>query len=600
MSARVYTYGTRGMIEELSPLRKYHSCTVVNVGGVKICIDCGSPTLFRHALNSAALVISHCFDERTEIFTNQGWKKFPELSGLDHVATLDDAGYLTFEKPVDYIEQDYTGPMYYLDADFLNMMVTPNHKLYVVVNPRDSTYPSQRDLRHSNYSAFTSVLASECFGRVKRLKCSFKWKGTLSVDPFFEENLSEWVRLLGWVLSGGYCDTRFISVFNCDPKVADEVASLWSEVGFKPVVHQRVTPQNTLIYVVTVYNTTLAQRLRNCGVVAREKKAPEWLKGLPPDYIELFLDSYFRGDGTRTGANQIITSSPQMADDLQELIFKVGGIAGIVRRKGEHRNIGPSGPYKCRDWDCFMVRWVRTRKVALNRQQSSKLSTRSVETWVPYQGKIYCVTLPSHTRHLVLVRREGNVHFSMNSHPDHVLGLVDKKIEVPTYIGEFSTHMDPVPFYFKKLEFENLKVVKRRVRVKGLTVEFVPTHHSLRCPMCAIYFPDLKLMVATDIVAPIGGWSQWKRKVRFYIGDCSSPVAPIIRRRDGKVFGHASAASQIKALGDKHYLFTHHGKQTVGLEEREVISRIGAPIRVAKDGDAFDLDEAKGFVRGRS
>jgi len=29
----------------------------------------------------------------------------------------------------------------------------------------------------------------------------------------------------------------------------------------------------------------------------------------------------------------------------------------------------------------------------------------------------------------------------------------------------------------------------------------------------------------------------------------------------------------------------------------EVIKRIGAPVKVAKDGDIFDLDDEKGFVR---
>jgi len=600
MSTRVYTYGTRGMIEEWSTLRKYHSCTVVSVEGVKICIDCGSPALFRHVLNADALVISHCFDEKTEIFTNHGWKKFPELSGLDQVATLDDEGYLTFEKPVDYIEQDYVGPMYYLDTDFLNMMVTPNHKLYVIVNPRESAYLTltQRDPEHPDYSAFKPVQALECFGRVKRFKSSFKWKGVQRVDPFFRENLSEWVRLLGWVLSEGHCGTWNVSVHNCDPKVVDEVVSLWRKLGFEPSLYSKVNHCGKIAYSVVVHNAELARRLKEYGVVACEKRVPEWIKELTPEYIKLFLDSYFRGDGSwggRGSAKRIATASPRMSNDLQELIFKIGDTARITPRKGGYCSIGPNAPYKCKDY--FVVKWVRTHKTPLDRHQSNKLSTRSVEAWVPYEGKIYCVTLPNHTNHTVLVRRGGRVHWSLNSHPDHTLGLVDKKIEVPTSMGEFSTHMDPVPSYFKKIEFKNLKVVKRRVKVKGLTIEFVPTHHSLRCPMCAIYFPDLRLMVATDIVAPVGGWSQWKRKIRFYVGDCSSPAAPIIRRRNGKIFGHASVVSQIKALGDKHYLFTHHGRQTIELKEREVIKRIGAPIKVAKDGDVFDLDDERGFVR---
>ena len=573
MSVKVYTYGTRGMIEEWSLLRKYHSCTVVNVGGVKICIDCGSPALFRHVLNADALVISHCFDEETEIFTDRGWKKFPELSGLDQVATLDDEGFLTFEKPVDYIEQDYVGPMYYLDTDFVNMMVTPNHKLYTVVNPRDF-----------DHSAFTPVLASECFGRAKRFKSSFKWKGVQRVDPFFRGNLSEWVRLLGWFLSGGHCDTKHVSISNCDPKVVGEVASLWQKVGFSPTLYPNSAHCDTTFYVVTVYNVELAKRLRDFS--AYEKRVPEWIKELTPEYIKQFLDAYFKGDtvcgGERGPVSQAATASSQMASDLQELILKIGDTARIVRRTGRYRKVGPGKDY-------FLVKWVHN--------QSSKFSARSFEEWIPYEGKIYCVTLPDYTNHTVLVRREGRVHWSLNSHPDHTLGLVDKKIEVPTFIGEFSTHMDPVPSYFKKIEFQNLKTVKRRIRVRGLTIEFVPTYHSLKCPMCAIYFPDLRLMVATDIVAPVGGWSQWKRKIRFYVGDCSSPVAPIIRRKDGKVFGHASAASQIKALEDKHYLFTHHGRQTIGLKEREVIRKIGMSVKVAKDGDVFVLNDKEGFVR---
>ena len=216
-------------------------------------------------------------------------------------------------------------------------------------------------------------------------------------------------------------------------------------------------------------------------------------------------------------------------------------------------------------------------------------------TVVSVEGVKICIDCgsPALFRHVL----DADAFVNSHSHPDHLLGLVDKKVEVPTFMGEFSTHMDPVPSYFKKIEFKNLKVVKRRVKVKGLTIEFVPVHHSVRCPMCAIYFPDLRLMVATDIVAPVGGWSQWKRKIRFYVGDCSSPAAPIIRRRGGKIFGHASVVSQIKALGDKHYLFTHHGRQTIELKEREVIKRIGAPIKVAKDGDVFDLDDERGFVR---
>lgn len=184
-----------------------------------------------------------------------------------------------------------------------------------------------------------------------------------------------------------------------------------------------------------------------------------------------------------------------------------------------------------------------------------------------------------------------------HGHPDHVGGLVGHTVAIPTVVGEFSLKFNPTPPYWKKINFRKLKVVRRGFRVKDLRVELVPAHHSLRCPMCLVYFPDVKLMIATDVIAPVGGWKAWRRRIRYYIGDCSSPVAPIIRRKNGKVYGHASAAQQIKALGDDvFYLFTHHGRQTVGLNEKEVAAKVGYEVRAAKDGDVFVVTE-RGFEK---
>jgi DNA-directed RNA polymerase beta subunit len=71
-----------------------------------------------------------CYDAETEILTTDGWLYFKDLT-IDHnVATLVD-NTLIYQKPIKIIADKYNGPMYKVENNQIDLMVTPNHRMYV-------------------------------------------------------------------------------------------------------------------------------------------------------------------------------------------------------------------------------------------------------------------------------------------------------------------------------------------------------------------------------------------------------------------------------------------------------------------------------------
>ena len=75
-----------------------------------------------------------CYDPETEILTAEGWKFFPDLTLKDRVATLQELGgqrVLQYMKPKEVMDYDYDGDMIRIESGQVDLMVTPNHRMYV-------------------------------------------------------------------------------------------------------------------------------------------------------------------------------------------------------------------------------------------------------------------------------------------------------------------------------------------------------------------------------------------------------------------------------------------------------------------------------------
>jgi len=87
-------------------------------------IDAGSYYGVGHGLG--------CYSEDTEILTENGWKHFYELQPGEKVATLNPETHeLEYQEPILYQKYYYKGKMLLINGRRINLLVTPDHRLYV-------------------------------------------------------------------------------------------------------------------------------------------------------------------------------------------------------------------------------------------------------------------------------------------------------------------------------------------------------------------------------------------------------------------------------------------------------------------------------------
>lgn len=73
-----------------------------------------------------------CYDDTTEILTENGFKLFKDLEKTEKVATLNpNTNQIEYHLPTNYISEPFKGDLNCVKTDLIEYSVTPNHKMYV-------------------------------------------------------------------------------------------------------------------------------------------------------------------------------------------------------------------------------------------------------------------------------------------------------------------------------------------------------------------------------------------------------------------------------------------------------------------------------------
>ena len=74
-----------------------------------------------------------CYTPDHEVLTDDGWIFFDNLNYKHKVATLSGTNELIYVNPTDIQKYSYTGPLYSVQSNEIDLLVTPNHRMYVNV-----------------------------------------------------------------------------------------------------------------------------------------------------------------------------------------------------------------------------------------------------------------------------------------------------------------------------------------------------------------------------------------------------------------------------------------------------------------------------------
>jgi len=162
-----------------------------------------------------------------------------------------------------------------------------------------------------------------------------------------------------------------------------------------------------------------------------------------------------------------------------------------------------------------------------------------------------------------------------HAHPDHAFGLADGA-DCPVYAtAETWSSIADYPID------ERIEVKPREAfEIGGISFEAFPVMHSLRAPAVGyriaagrtaiFYVPDV--VDVHDRAAALQG-------VELFIGDGATLTRSMVRRKDGKLFGHTTVRAQIgwcQQAGIPRALFTHCGREIVEGDERTLGPKVAA------------------------
>lgn len=346
---------------------------------------------------SQPLATFWCFDDQTKVLTSQGWLTYHDLTEHTVYATVTDDHAFEWQSAKGVNIQDYSGDMIHIKNKRMNMKVTPNHRL-IYKYPDDTEWKS--DTAQNLFGKKIVLPSHTCGWKGVKLDDTFTLPATKR-KPALQVDLKLFVQFLGWYLSEGCVKYKRKKDGTRRPECVliaqsieknyehfSEILQLVRELGFTPNIWSDGIN-------ISIYDIRLTTYLTQFGL-CYDKYVPVWLKELPAEYLEIFLDAYRKGDGWDAYTGFAIgTTSTRMKDDLIEIGLKLG----YTMYGNGHED------YRS-DYLQHKIHFYPTIKndgFTIQEYQWKK---------VHYKGKVFCPSTPNGT---IIAQRNNVNFFTMNS-----------------------------------------------------------------------------------------------------------------------------------------------------------------------------------------
>ena len=162
-----------------------------------------------------------------------------------------------------------------------------------------------------------------------------------------------------------------------------------------------------------------------------------------------------------------------------------------------------------------------------------------------------------------------------HAHPDHYIWTLkeENRINIPVYLT-----VDTLDY--SKNKPKNYRIIEagRSYSLGDMEINAYKVLHSLRCPTVGYRIKGDKIIIyAPDILDFEEDKLVVLKDVDLLIADGSTISVNMVRRKNGKLFGHAMVKTIIGwfiEYGIENLVITHCGKQIVTMNNRELSDRL--------------------------
>jgi phosphoribosylamine-glycine ligase len=405
-----------------------------------------------------------CYDDKTEVLTNNGWKYFSQLNENDLVASLEN-NELKFVKPIGYIKRYYKGKMFNIDTPRFSINVTPGHNIYVAHYDKQYKLEPAEKIKH----------------KVNWIKRKVNWIGEekeyFILDGYIEKHyhgkgkyyydiehppiikMDDWLRFFGlWLAEGSTTGVDTVEITNTNVNYVKQILDI---LPFKYRIDNNIQFK--------IHNKQLWLYLKQFGK-AKNKFIPQEIKQLSARQLNILIESMMFGDGTKIkkGNRLYTTTSKKLADDLQEIIIKAGRLATIYEKEPKIVWFEKEKRYIYGKEKQYLV-------YEFKEDTDEYCFTNDEIKWIDYEGFVYCVEVPSH---IIYVRRNGKSYWCGNCNFEHKKmrgygqgGNVGEAGTLLTFVNEsklFDELIKPFEKYLKNTKFCGQFDVNTKINEEGI------------------------------------------------------------------------------------------------------------------------------------
>jgi len=367
------------------------------------------------------LKVGHgCYDDATDVLTSLGWKAWPDVTKDDLLATLDLNGTLIYVKPVSVKSFDYSGKMYRVESDAVDLLVTPNHKLYVC----------KTTTKEGRSKKSYSLIEAEVLGHVSHAytKVADSWEVCHS---FYSVDV---LKLLGFAIGDGNYETgkrvrfrlrreRKIVWLNNLISVLHDADPNWA-INFDGVDRYSVTvPTNLIKLFQQIYDENDEKCIPSHVLLESDRAG---LEGL--------LEGLMQSDGHcgKTG-DSFDTTSSTLVGQFQQLCLHVGLAANICYTLDKEQRSTSFGAKPLTRLSVIR----RALKPVVNKYVDGVGKSFWVNDWT---GEVFCAQMPDTTKHVLYVRRNGIPVWCGNSVLEHSTYSFAIENVSRVFTGEMNRH----------------------------------------------------------------------------------------------------------------------------------------------------------------
>jgi DNA-directed RNA polymerase II subunit RPB2 len=375
-----------------------------------------------------------CYSPDHDILTTKGWIKISEVTKEHRVATLVD-GALVYQNPTKVQAYPYKGRMYSVKSNQVDLLVTPNHRMFVRTRTGKWRMDLAEDIMNErryykkNVDAWTpNVSAAELAIDDKFTIPNPNGDGSSSYD------LDDWIRLFGVWMAEGYVHAKRVEIVVCKPRVKQAMTEVCERMGLRVLIHSNGAKDPDGQYMqnmMAITNKDVSSYFGPLSVGAVNKYLPEWVWELSMDRCRLLIEYMALGDG-HTMANGTVrydTSSIRLADDFQRLCLHAGWSTNkTLKYAAGHESVKKDGYVIKSTADAWRLTIVKTQNEPLvNKNADNKL-----DSWKDYDDMVYCCTVPLGYG-VIYMRRSGVPVWSGNScHGQKgTIGMVYRQEDMP-------------------------------------------------------------------------------------------------------------------------------------------------------------------------